>query len=68
MNVDEEPVLSVDAQRGELKVTWIDAAWKNWHELQDAEEFKALVKTGNSALKIAKELRAKGRGKGKPYP
>ena len=66
LSVEGKPVLSVNAKDGELKTHWLNSEWGNWQELLDSDKFKELVKNGNDSLKIAKELRAKGKGKGKP--
>ena len=49
-----------------MKLAWLEAKWGSWKELTDAAELKKLIEEGNVALKIAQELRNKGKGKGKP--
>ena len=61
----EKTVLEVKVQEGELKLTWVDDVWGSWKELVEAEDVQTLLKTASDVLKIAKELRAKGSGKGK---
>ena len=65
MSVEKKPALEVKVQEGELKLTWVDGVWGSWKELVEAEEVQTLLMTASDALKIAKELRAKGSGKGK---
>ena len=45
---------------------WLVAKWGGWEQLLNAAEYKELIEKGNTASKTAQELRAKGKGKGKP--
>ena len=64
--VEKKTIVQVNAQGGDLKLQWLNTEWGSWKELVDAAEFRELLEKGNAALKIAQELRAKGKGKGKP--
>ena len=66
LTVEKKPVVLVHAHEGHLKLEWLDDKWGSWEQLLNATEYKELVENANVALKIAQELRAKGKGKGKP--
>ena len=57
----------MDVLENKLKLDWLDGEWENWKDMVDAIELKQHVEKSNTALEIAQEIRAKGKGKGKPH-
>ena len=66
LSVEDKPVVQVSAKDDMLKLDWQDQEWENWQDVVGAKEFKELIVGSNEVLRVAKELRAKGKGKGKP--
>lgn len=66
MNVANKPVVKVGVVNDKLSMDWQDQSWAEWQELVGAVEFTSLIEKGNTLLKNAKDLQAKGMGKGKP--
>ena len=47
-----------------LVVDWLAEEWKDWKELQESRELKALVETTDKKLAQARAGKQKGKGKG----
>ena len=63
-------VVSVAVKADRLEVEWLTDDWKQWNELHDSAEMKALVETADKKLQHATEGKnvackgKKGKGKG----
>ena len=66
MYIEEKSVLQVEINDGALKLNWLDKSWEDWEALTNSPELLELLSVGKTSLQQARELRAKGRGKGKP--
>ena len=44
---------------------WLEVAWQEWKEVVEAAQFIKIVKKGDAALKVARDLRASSKGEDK---
>lgn len=65
LSVAGKPMIKVSAQEGRMDLKWLEAEWQEWKDVVETAEFTEIVKKGDAALKVAKELRASSKGKGK---
>ena len=66
MYIEEKSVLQVEINDGALKLNWLDKSWEDWEALTNSPELLELLRVGKESLLRARDLRAKGQGKGKP--
>jgi hypothetical protein len=64
LSVEGKPIIKVSAQEGHMDLKWLEVEWQEWKDVVEAAEFIEIVKKGDVALKVAKELRASSKGKG----
>ena len=63
--VQREAGSPVSIQTERFAVEWLDSKWKEWQELQESAELKALVETTNKKIDQVSTNERKGKGKGK---
>ena len=66
LSVEDKKVVHAVAKDDVLHLEWLNDDWKNWKNLTDHPGFQDCMTKCNESLLIAKNLRSKGKGKGKP--
>jgi hypothetical protein len=66
MSVGEARIIKASAKDGKLTIEWMDDEWKQWDELNDSEEFQAMISKSRDDLAAAYQRQNLGLGKGKP--
>ena len=65
MTVADEPVVSAEIKNDRVHLTWLDATWQEWKDLQNSEELQKLMVNASKKVEHAADHQLKGMGKGK---
>ena len=65
MKFDGKAVVRVSVLTERFAIEWLDPKWKEWLELQESAELKALAEIKNEKIDQVSTKEPKGKGKGK---